>query len=273
MGLFEGKKGLIFGLANKDSIAWGISQALHAEGAALGFSYAGEVLKKRVEPLAASIGSTFVREADVTDDAAIDAVFAQAAEHFGSIDFLVHSVAFAPREELGGRFSDTSRAGFRIALDVSCYSLIALARRARTLMPNGGAILTMTYYGAEKVTPNYNVMGVAKAALEASVRYLAWDLGQDRIRVNAISAGPIKTLAASGVSGFRSSLKYVGQVAPMGNVTQENVGDAARFLLSDWAIGVTGAVLYVDGGFNIMGAPDPAQMAAGGEPAPAGSGA
>lgn len=256
MGLFEGKKGLIFGVANKNSIAWGISQALHEEGAELGFSYAGEILKKRVEPLATSINSPFVEECDVTDDSAIDSVFEKAAQQFGSIDFLVHSIAFAPSEELGGRFSDTSRDGFRVALDISCYSLVALAKRARVLMPNGGSIMTMTYFGSEKVTPNYNVMGVAKAALEASVRYLAWDLGQDKIRVNAISAGPIKTLAASGVSGFRKSLNYIDTVAPMGGITKENVGDAARFLLSDWATGITGEVLYVDGGYNIMGAPD-----------------
>ena len=260
MGLFEGKKGVIFGLANKDSIAWGIAKALHDEGATLGFSYAGEILKKRVEPLAASIDSPFVEECDVTDDAALDAVFAKLGDAFGTLDFVVHSVAFAPREALSGRFSETEREHFRVALDISCYSLMALARRARPLMPNGGSMLAMTYYGAEKVTPNYNVMGVAKAALEASVRYLAWDLGKDRIRVNAISAGPIKTLAASGVGGFRSSLKYVGQVAPLGNVTQEDVGNAARFLLSDWAATVTGEVLYVDGGYNIMGAPDPASM-------------
>lgn len=260
MGLFAGKKGMIFGLANKDSIAWGISQALHQEGAELGFSYAGEVLKKRVDPLAASIGSTFVRECDVTDEAAIDTLFTEIAQHFGSLDFLVHAIAFAPRAELSGRFSETTRDGFRMALDISVYSLVGLARRARSLMPNGGSILTLTYYGAEKVTPNYNVMGVAKAALEASVRYLAWDLGKERIRVNAISAGPIKTLAASGVAGFRSSLKLVGQVAPLGNVTQENVGDAARFLLSDWATSITGEVLYVDGGYNIMGAIDPATL-------------
>ncbi len=260
MGLFTGKKGMIFGLANKDSIAWGISQALHEEGADLGFSYAGEILKKRVEPLAESIGSRFVRECDVTNEAAVDALFSDIEEHFGTLDFLVHAIAFAPREELGGRFSDTSRDGFRIAMDISVYSLVALARRARPLMPNGGSILTLTYYGAEKVTPNYNVMGVAKAALEASVRYLAWDLGKERIRVNAISAGPIKTLAASGVSGFRSSLKLVGQVAPLGNVTKENVGDAARFLLSDWAQSITGEVLFVDGGYNIMGAIDPATL-------------
>lgn len=258
MRLFEGKKGLIFGVANKDSIAWGIAQALHQEGATLGFSYAGEVLKKRVEPLAASLNSPFVDECDVTNESAIDATFDRAAQQFGNIDFLVHSIAFAPREELSGRFVNTSREGFRIALDVSCYSLIALARRAHTLMGSGGSLLTMTYYGAEKVTPNYNVMGVAKAALEATVRYLAWDLGKQQIRVNAISAGPIKTLAASGVSGFRNSLRYVGQVAPLGNVTQDNIGDAARFLLSDWATGITGEVLYVDGGYNIMGAPDPA---------------
>jgi enoyl-[acyl-carrier protein] reductase I len=260
MGLFVGKKGLIFGLANKDSIAWGITKALHEEGATLGISYAGEVLKKRVEPLAASIECPFVDECDVTNDAAIDATFSRAAAAFGVIDFLVHSIAFAPREELGGRFHHTSRDGFRIALDISCYSLIALARRARDLMPNGGSIITMTYYGAEKVTPNYNVMGVAKAALEATVRYLAWDLGKERIRVNAISAGPIKTLAAAGVSGFRSSLRYYGQVAPLGNIDQDDVGNAARFLLSDWATGVTGEVLYVDGGYHVMGAPDPAVM-------------
>ncbi len=260
MGLFSGKKGLIFGVANKNSIAWGIAQALHQEGAELGFSYAGQVLKKRVEPLAASIGSTFVEECDVTDDQAIDQLFEKVAQQFGAIDFLVHSIAYAPREELGGRFVETSREGFRIALDVSCYSLVALARRARPLMPNGGAMMAMTYYGAEKVTPNYNVMGVAKAALEATVRYLAWDLGQDQIRVNAISAGPIKTLAAAGVSGFRKSLSYVGAVAPMGNVTQEDVGNAAKFLLSDWARKITGEVLYVDGGYNIMGAPDPSAM-------------
>ena len=260
MGLFSGKKGLVFGVANKNSIAWGIAQALHSEGAELGFSYAGEILKKRVDPLAASLGATFVEECDVSDDDAIDALFVKVGEHFGKLDFLVHSIAFAPKDELGGRFVDTSRSGFRIALDVSCYSLVALAKRARPLMTDGGAMVTMTYFGAEKVTPNYNVMGVAKAALEASVRYLAWDLGKDSIRVNAISAGPIKTLAAAGVSDFRKSLNYVGQVAPMGNVDQEDVGQAALFLLSDHATRITGEVLYVDGGYNIMGAPDPALM-------------
>ena len=216
MGTFDGKRGLIFGVANKNSIAWGIAQALAEEGAEIGFSYAGAFLEKRVRPLAEEVGSRFIEECDVTDDAAIDELFVKAGDHFGGLDFLVHSIAFAPREDLGGRFVDTSREGFRIALDVSCYSLLALAKRAVPLMPEGGSMLAMTYYGSEKVTPNYNVMGVAKAALEATIRYLAWDLGKDQVRVNAISAGPIKTLASAGVSGFRKSLGYVGTVAPMG---------------------------------------------------------
>lgn len=260
MGLFDGKRGLIFGVANKDSIAWGIAKALHEEGATLGFSYAGEILRKRVEPLAESVGSQFVEECDLTDDEAIDRLFVKADNQYGRLDFVVHSVAFAPREDLTCRFVDTSRHGFGVAMDVSCYTLIALAKRAVALMPEGGSIITMTYYGAEKVTPGYNVMGVAKAALEATVRYLAWDLGPQNVRVNAVSAGPIRTLAASGVSGIRKSISYVGEVAPMGNVSQDNIGDAARFLLSDWAAGVTGEVLYVDGGYNIMGAPDPDKM-------------
>ena len=254
MGLFDGKKGLIFGVANRHSIAWGIAQAVHAEGATLGFSYAGEILKKRVVPLAESIGSTFVEPCDVTDDAAIEALFAKAADHFGTIDFLVHSIAFAPQEVLGGRFSETSREAFTVTMDISCYSLIALARHARDLMPEGGSILTMTYYGSEKVTSNYNMMGVAKAALEASVRYLADDLGRHNgIRVNAISAGPIKTLASSGIRGFRKGLRLTEQIAPLGNVSQKDVGDAACFLLSDRAAKVTGAILFVDGGLNIIG--------------------
>lgn len=256
MGMMSGKKGLILGLANKDSIAWGIAQALHDEGATLGFSYAGEILKKRVYPLIESINSPFIEECDVTDDAAIDRLFEQVEARWGTLDFMVHCIAFANKEELGGRFSDTSREGFRTALDISCYSLVALARRARAVMPNGGSILTLTYFGAEKVIPNYNVMGVAKAALEASVRYLAWDLGKDNIRVNAISAGPIKTLASSGISGFRKSLSIVRETAPLGQVTQTDVGDCARFLLSDGARKITGEVIYVDGGYNIMGAPE-----------------
>ncbi len=252
----NGKQGLIFGVANKNSIAWGISQALHAEGAQLGFAYAGEMLEKRVRPLAESVHSPLIMPCDVTRDADITAAFAQARDVFGSIDFLVHSIAFAPKEDLMGSFRDTSRAGFQLAMDISCFSLIALARQASALMPDGGSILTMTYFGAEKVTPNYNVMGVAKAALEASVRYLAWDLGQDRIRVNAISAGPIRTLAAAGISGFRKSQEYIGRVAPRGNVTQQDIGDMAQFLLSSKSSGITGEVIHVDGGYNIMGAPD-----------------
>ncbi len=262
MKLFEGKKGLVFGVANKNSIAWGITQALHEEGAELGISYAGEMLQKRVEPLAESIGCSFVQMCDVTNEAAVDALFADVEAQFGTIDFLVHCIAFANRDDLSGRFSDTSREGFRVALDISCYSLITLARRARTLMPAGGSILTMTYYGSDKVMPNYNVMGVAKSALESTVRYLAWDLARERIRVNAISAGPIKTLAAAGIAGFRKSLNLVGAVAPLGNVSQEDVGDAARFLLSDWSKQITGEVLFVDGGYNIMGAHTPEEEGA-----------
>ncbi len=256
MSTMQNKRGLIFGVANKNSIAWGIAQALHAQGAELGFTFAGEILAKRVYPLAESVGSQFVEECDVTDDAAIADVFSRAQEVYGTIDFLVHSIAFAPREDLGGRFRDTSRGGFRLALDISCYSMIALARQASELMTAGGSMVTMTYFGSEKVTPNYNVMGVAKAALEAAVRYLAWDLGTDNIRVNAISAGPIKTLAASGIDGFRKSREYIGRVAPGGNVSQTDIGHMAQFLLSDLAAGITGEVIHVDGGYNIMGAPD-----------------
>ncbi len=256
----NGKKGLIFGVANKNSIAWGIAQALHAEGAQLGFAYAGEMLAKRVRPLAESVNSPLVVSCDVTRDADIAAAFDQAREVWDGIDFLVHSIAFAPKEELTGSFRNTSRSGFQVAMDISCYSLIALARKASEMMPDGGSIVTMTYFGAEKVTPNYNLMGVAKAALEAAVRYLAWDLGQDRIRVNAISAGPIRTLAASGISGFRKSQEYIGQVAPRGNVTQQDIGDMAQFLVSDKSGGITGEVIHVDGGYNIMGAPDDGMM-------------
>jgi enoyl-[acyl-carrier protein] reductase I len=255
MGLFSGKKGIIVGVANKNSIAWGIAQALHEEGAELGFSYAGEVLKKRVEPLAESVGSTFVVECDVTNDEAVANLFTQVEAHFGQIDFLVHAVAYAPAEDLVCRFVDTSRNGFRVALDISCYSLIALARGALPLMKNGGSILTLTYLGSQKVAPGYNIMGVAKAALESTLRYLASDLSTDGVRVNAISAGPIRTLASLGLSGFRKSHNYANAVSPLGNVTQENVGDAARFLLSDWAGQITGEILYVDGGYNIMAAP------------------
>ena len=254
MGLFDGKTALVFGVANKHSIAWGIARALHEQGADVGFSYAMERLERRVRPLAESVGARFVEQCDVTDDAALDRVFERARAVYGGVDVLVHSIAYAEREDLEGTFVDTSRQGWRTALEVSAYSLVALAQRARTLMPRGGAILTLTALGGERVLPNYNVMGVAKAALESSVRYLAADLGPQGIRVNAISAGPIKTLAAQGVSCFRDLYHFHEQVAPLRRlVTQEDVGRAALYLCSDWASAVTGEILFVDGGWNVMG--------------------
>jgi enoyl-[acyl-carrier protein] reductase I len=254
MGLMDGKTALIFGVANKNSIAWGITEALHREGATIGLSYAGEVLKKRVMPLAESIGVDFVEECDVTKDDALDAVFAKAKARFGKIDVLVHAVAFANKEDLEGHFVTTNRAGFHMAMDISVYSLVAMAQRATALMPNGGNILTLTYYGSQKVMPHYNVMGVAKAALEASVRYLAADLGPQGIRVNAISAGAIKTLAAAGIAGFRDMLKFSEMAAPLRRlVSQEDVGNAALLLCSDLGTAITGEVLYVDAGINVMG--------------------
>ncbi len=253
--LFENKRVLVFGLANERSIAWGITQAMQAHGAKFVFTYAGEAMEKRVRPLAESIGAERILPCDVTDDAQLDAVFQEVGRLDGGLDTIVHSVAYAPREDLEGRFADTSREGFRIALDVSAYSLVAIARRAAPLLaPNQGSIVTMTYYGAEKVVENYNVMGVAKAALEASVRYLAADLGPQGIRINGISAGAIKTLASSGVKGFRSILGIIGERAPLRrNVTQEEVGRAALFLCSELASGVTGEVVHVDAGYNILG--------------------
>lgn len=254
MGLYSGKKALVFGVANKYSIAWGIAQALHAEGAEVGFSYAIPELERRVRPLAESLGAKLVEECDVTDDDAIDRVCDKAREVYGTLDVLVHSIAYAEREDLTGRFVDTGRSGFRTALEISAYSLVALARRAEKLMPDGGAIVTMTAHGGVAVLPNYNVMGVAKAALEACVRYLAADLGPQGIRVNAISAGPIKTLAASGVAGFRTLYRYHEKVAPIRRmISQEDVGNAALWLCSDWASAVTGEIVYVDGGYNILG--------------------
>jgi enoyl-[acyl-carrier protein] reductase I len=254
MGLMDGKTALIFGVANQRSIAWGITEAFHREGATIGLSYAGEVLKKRVTPLAEGIGCDFVDQCDVTRDEELDATFARAKERFGKIDALVHAVAFANREDLENQFVTTSRAGFHLAMDISAYSLVAIAQRAQAIMPDGGSILTMTYYGSEKVMPHYNVMGVAKAALEASVRYLASDLGPKNIRVNAISAGAIKTLAAAGISGFRDMLRYSENAAPLRrNITTEDVGNAAVFLSSDMGNMITGETLYVDAGINIMG--------------------
>lgn len=258
MKLLEGKKALIFGIANQRSIAWGIAQALHEHGAEIGFSYGIPQLEKRVMPLAEQLGITFVEKCDVTQDKELDEVFAKAAAHFGALDILVHSVAYAKQDDLTGRFVNTSRDGFALALDISAYSLVAMAQRAAPLMPAGGSIITMTYYGAEKVVPHYNVMGVAKAALEASVRYLAADLGPNGIRVNAISAGPIKTLAAAGISGFRKMLTYVGERAPLRrNIDQDEVGRTALWLGSDLSSGVTGEVIYVDAGYHILGMPEP----------------
>jgi enoyl-[acyl-carrier protein] reductase I len=254
MGNLSGKTALIFGVANDHSIAWGIAKAFHAEGATIGFSYGLPTLEKRVRPLAESLGADFIELCDVTDDAQIEAAIAKAKERFGTIDILVHAIAFANREDLAGRFIDTSRAGFALAHDISVYSLVALTRAVRPLMPSGGSVLTLTYYGAEKVVPKYNVMGVAKAALEATVRYLANDLGPEGIRVNAISAGPIRTLAASGISGFRDYQRSFAGTAPLRkNVTIDDVGATAAFLCSDGAGAITGEVLYVDSGYNIMG--------------------
>jgi enoyl-[acyl-carrier protein] reductase I len=257
MSLLEGKTALIFGVANDHSIAWGIAQAMHAHGARLAFSYAGEALERRVRPLAASLGSSFVEPCDVTQDAQIEAVFAEAGRRLGALHILVHAVAFANREELAGPYYNTSREGFRMALDISVYSFTALARAAAPLMTEGGSMMTLTYYGGEKVVPHYNVMGVAKAALEASTRYLAADLGPRGIRVNAISAGPVRTLAAAGVAGFKRMHRQFAEMAPMRrNITLEDVGGTAVWLASDLASAVTGEVVFVDSGYNILGVPD-----------------
>jgi enoyl-[acyl-carrier protein] reductase I len=258
MKLLEGKKALIFGIANKNSIAWGIARVLHEQGCELGFSYAFDQLERRVRPLAEELGVEFVEECNIEEDEEIENIFQKAADYFGEIDILIHSVAHAKREDLTGTFIDTSRDGFHLAMGVSVYSLVALSRAAVPLMSNGGSIICMTYYGAEKVVPHYNVMGVAKAALEASTRYLAADLGVQNIRVNAISAGPIKTLSAAGISGFRKMLKYTEERAPLRrNVTQLEVGQTALWLCSSLSSGVTGEVIYVDGGYNILGMPEP----------------
>src|SRR6186713_2702261 len=256
MGLLDGKNALVFGVANDHSIAWGIAKAFHDAGAEVGFSSIESLIDKRVRPLADSIGATFVEPADVRSDADIERVFARWGETTDHLDVLVHALAFAKREDLDGHFIDTSRDGFTLALDVSAYSLVALARAARPLLKPGASILTLTYYGSEKVVANYNVMGVAKAALESSVRYLASDLGPDGVRVNAISAGPIRTLAASGIGGFKKMYGSFAEVAPLReNISIEDVGKTAIWLASDLSSAVTGEVVYVDGGFNIMGVP------------------
>ncbi len=250
----EGRTAVIFGLANKRSIAWAIAQKLQAAGARLAISYQNERLRLEAESLAAELPGAELFQCDVSNDAEIDRVFAQIKERFGKLDVLVHSVAFAPADELKNDFLQTTREGFRIAHDVSVYSLIALSRGAAPLMTEGGSIITLTYYGAEKVVPHYKVMGVAKAALEATVKYLANDLGRRKIRVNAISAGPIKTLAARGIGNLGDMLKYHADRAPLGrNVEQSEVGNTAAFLASDMASGITGEILYVDCGYNIVG--------------------
>ena len=252
--LMAGKRGLVMGVANDRSIAWGIAATAHKHGAELAFTYQGEALEKRVRPLAESVGSGLVLPCDVTDDASIDAVFQSIREHWGQLDFLVHAIAYSDKEELKGKYLNTSRENFVRSLDISCFSFTAVAQRAVPLMTAGGSLLTLTYYGAERVMPHYNVMGVAKAALEASVRYLATDLGDQNVRVNAISAGPIKTLAASGIGDFRYILKWNEYNSPLRrNVTIEQVGGAALYLLSDLSAGVTGEVHHVDCGYHSVG--------------------
>ena len=249
-----GKRGLIMGVANKRSIAFGIASALRDAGAQIALSYQGEVLQRRVAPLAEELGCNLMVECDVTDDGAIDKTFATLKEKWGKLDFLVHAIGFSNKEELEGRYVDTSAENFALTMNVSVYSFTAVARRAQALMAEGGSMLTLTYNGSQKVVPNYNVMGVAKAALESSVRYLAADLGPQKIRVNSISAGAIKTLAAAGISDFRSMLAYQEATAPLRrNITAREVGNAALYLLSDLSSGVTGENHYVDGGYNIMG--------------------
>jgi enoyl-[acyl-carrier protein] reductase I len=250
----RGKRGLIMGLANDKSIAWGIAKACGDAGAEMCFSYQGDALKKRVEPLAASVGSDFILPCDVGDAASLDALFAEIKQRWGGLDFVVHAIGFSDKNELRGRYVDTSRENFRMSMDISVYSFTAVMQRAEKLMGRGGSALTLTYYGAEKVMPHYNVMGVAKAALEASVKYLAEDLGKDGIRVNAISAGPIKTLAASGIGDFRYIMKWNEYNSPLRrNVTQEEVGKAALYLLSDLGSGTTGENLHVDAGYHVVG--------------------
>ncbi len=267
-GLMRGKRGLVMGVANHRSLAWGIAKACHAHGAELAFTYQGGALKKRVEPLAQELGGTIVGDCDVTVPETVDAVFSSVKSAWGSIDFLVHAIAFSDKDQLDGRYVDTTQDNFTKTMLVSCYSFTAVAQRAEKMMPNGGAMLTLTYYGSEKWMPHYNVMGIAKAALEASVYYLAADLGVKNIRVNAISSGPIKTLAASGIGDFRYILKWNEHNTPLRrNVTIEEVGEAGAYLLSDMSRGVTGEVHHVDAGYHIVGMkhPDAPDIAVGKE--------
>jgi enoyl-[acyl-carrier protein] reductase I len=253
-GLMAGKRGLIMGLANDRSLAWGISKALRGAGAELAFSYQGDALLKRVGPLAEELGSDILIDCDVSDMASLDTTFATLAEQWETVDFVVHAIGFSDKNELRGQYVDTSLENFLLTMNISVYSFVAVARRARAIMPNGGSLLTLSYYGAEKVIPHYNVMGVAKAGLETSVKYLANDLGPENIRVNAVSAGPIKTLAASGIGDFRYIMKWNEYNSPLRrNVTIEDVGGAGLYLLSDLASGVTGEIHHVDGGYNVVG--------------------
>ncbi|MFJ1291266.1 enoyl-ACP reductase FabI [Paracoccus yeei] len=255
-GLMQGKRGLVMGVANDRSIAWGIAKALADQGAELAFSYQGEAFGKRVEPLAASLGSDFLLDVDVTDDASLDAAFGRIGERWGKLDFVVHAIAFSDKNELTGRFINTTRENFRNSLTISCYSLIDVARRARPLMTDGGTILTLTYAGSNRVTPFYNVMGVAKAALESAVRYLANDLGPEGIRVNAISPGPMKTLAGAAIGGARKTYRHTEANAPLrANATLEAIGGTAVWLCSDWGACTTGETVLVDGGYHVLGMP------------------
>jgi len=253
-GLMQGKRGLIMGLANDRSLAWGIAKRLREAGAELAFSYQGEAIEKRVRPLAAELGSDFLIDCDVSDMAALDQTFATLKERWPTIDFVVHAIGFSDKNELRGRYADTSLDNFLMTMNISVYSFTAVAQRAAAMMPDGGSLLTLSYYGAEKVVPHYNVMGIAKSALETSVQYLAVDLGRDNIRVNAISAGPIKTLAASGIGDFRLILKWNELNSPLKrNVTIEDVGGSALYFLSDLSSGVTGEVHHVDAGYHVIG--------------------
>lgn len=259
--LMRGKRGLIMGVANERSIAWGIARAMNAEGAELAFSYQGEAFGKRVEPLAASLGSDLLIDVDVTDDASMDACFERLKEVWGSIDFVVHAIAFSDKSELTGRFINTTRENFKTSLTISCYSLIDVARRASALMPDGGTILTLTYQGSNRVTPFYNVMGVAKAALESAVRYLANDLGPEGIRVNAISPGPMKTLAGAAIGGARKTFKTTEANAPLrANATLEAIGGTAVYLASDYGACTTGEIIIVDGGYHVLGMMQPENL-------------
>ena len=253
-GLMKGKRGLIMGVANNRSIAWGVAEALHKAGAELAFTYQGDVFKKRVTPLVAPLNPAALIDCDVSNQGSIDAAFEEIKRVWGTLDFVVHAIGFSDKDQLDGRYVDTTPENFRMTMDISCYSFTAVAQRAEKMMPNGGSMVTLTYYGAEKVMPHYNVMGVAKAALEASVRYMAEDLGKKQIRVNSISAGPIKTLAASGIGDFRYILKWNEYNSPLRrNVTIEEVGNSALYLLSDMGKAVTGECLHVDAGYHVVG--------------------